>query len=105
MATVRRVLMGLARSDTKSAVWTERARLLRVLAHPVRLMILEALSENSRCVKELNSLVAVSQPHLSQHMAALRRAKLVDCHSFGTMRCYYVLRPTLVRQLVSLLLR
>jgi DNA-binding transcriptional ArsR family regulator len=68
-------------------------------------MILQALSENSRCVTDLNSLVAVSQPHLSQHMAALRRAKLVACHSRGTTHCYYVLQPTLVRGLVSLLLR
>jgi ArsR family transcriptional regulator len=92
-----------ASSRTKSASWNARARLLRVVAHPVRLMILEALSQSSRCVKDLNSLAAVSQPHLSQHMAALRRAKLVDCHSSGTLRCYYVLRPSLVRELVSLL--
>jgi DNA-binding transcriptional ArsR family regulator len=66
-------------------------------------MILQALSENSRCVKDLNSLAAVSQPRLSQHMAALRRGKLVDCYSSGTLRCYYVLQPTLVRGLVEVL--
>ena len=81
----------------------EHARLLRVIAHPVRLMILDALSESSRCVKDLNALAPVSQPHLSQHMAALRRANLVHCHSFGTLRCYYVLQPTLIRKLMSLL--
>jgi ArsR family transcriptional regulator len=66
-------------------------------------MILEALSKGSRCVKDLNVLAPVSQPHLSQHMAALRRAKLVHCYSSGTFRCYYVLRPELVQGLVSLL--
>ena len=84
-------------------LWTDRARLLRVMAHPVRLKILEALSESSRCVKSLNSLIPISQPYLSQHMAALRRAKLVACHLNGALRCYYILQPTLVKKLIGLL--
>jgi ArsR family transcriptional regulator len=83
--------------------WTERAQLLRVMAHPVRLMVLEALADRSQCVKELNSLVPIIQPHLSQHIAALRKAKLVDCHARGTLRCYYLLRPALVRRMIRLL--
>ena len=83
--------------------WTERAQLLRVMAHPVRLMILEALADRSQCVKELNSLVGIVQPHLSQHVAALRKAELVDCHARGTLHCYYLLRPTLVKRMIRLL--
>ena len=89
--------------DKKKELWNDRAALLRIMAHPVRLMILEALSEGVCCVKDLNSLVAIPQPHLSQHMAALRRAKLVDSHSRGSLRCYYLLRPTLVKKLFRLL--
>jgi ArsR family transcriptional regulator len=87
---------------TKPA-WTEQAQLLRVMAHPLRLMVLEALADRSQCVKELNSLVPIIQPQLSQHIAALRKAKLVDCHARGTLRCYYLLRPTLVRRMIRLL--
>jgi ArsR family transcriptional regulator len=78
-------------------------RLLRVLAHPVRLMILEALADRSQCVNELNSLVPIGQPHLSQHMAVLRKAELVDCHAKGALRCYYLLRPALIKKIVRLL--
>ena len=93
-------------SKTKGSSRQAQARLLRVIGHPVRLMILETLSRRSCCVKDLNALVSsVSQPYLSQHMAALRRAKLVDCHSCGTLRCYYVLQPSLVRGLLRLLSR
>jgi len=87
---------------TKRA-WMERARLLRVMAHPVRLMILEALADRSQCVKELNSLVPIVQPHLSQHMAVLRKAELVDCHAKGALRCYYLLRPALINRVIRLL--
>ena len=88
--------------DTKTN-WEDQAELLRAIAHPVRLMVLKALSEEAQCVKDLNELVHVVQPSLSQHMAALRRIKLVDCHSNGNLRCYYLLRPTLVKKLILLL--
>jgi ArsR family transcriptional regulator len=83
--------------------WVERAGLLRVIAHPARLAILEALAKRSRCVKDINSLVPLPQPYLSQHMAALRKAELVASHSDGPLRCYYVLRPSLVRGLIQVL--
>jgi ArsR family transcriptional regulator len=89
-----------AQSDT---AWDDQARLLRVVAHPMRLMILSALCERPQCVKDINSLVPIVQPHLSQHMAALRKAGLIDCHVCGSLRCYYVVRPTLVRKLLRLL--
>ena len=76
---------------------------MRLISHPVRLLILETLSEGSRCVKELNSMVDIEQPNFSQHMAVLREAKLVGCHKSGALRCYYILRPSLVRQLIQIL--
>ena len=84
-------------------LWEDRAKLLRVMAHPVRLLILEKLCERPHCVKHLNALMDISQPQLSQHMAALRGAKLIACHACGPVRCYYVSRPSLVKQLIGLL--
>lgn len=90
--------------DTQTDIaWDDRARLLRVMAHPTRLMILSALGEQPRCVKDINLLVPIVQPHLSQHMAALRKAGLIDCHVCGALRCYYIIRPTLVKKMLRLL--
>ena len=86
-------------------VWKDRAALLAVMAHPVRLSILEALCERPRCVKDINTVVPLAQAQLSQHMAALRKADLVASHACGTLRCYYILRPTLVKKLIPLLRR
>jgi ArsR family transcriptional regulator len=80
--------------------WEERAHLLRAIAHPIRLMILESLCEGPQCVVDINALIAIPQPHLSQHIAALRKARLIACHVNGSLRCYYILKPTLVKQLV-----
>ena len=86
-----------------NAVWNNRARLLRVMAHPMRLMILDTLRDRPQCVKDINSLIPIVQPHLSQHMAALRKAGLIDCHISGPLRCYYVVRPMLVKKMLRLL--
>ena len=85
------------------ADWDRQAKLLRAIAHPVRLTILEMLCERPHCVKHLNSLIPIAQPQLSQHMAALRKAELVACHACGPVRCYYIFRPTLVKKLIRLL--
>jgi len=85
------------------ARWKDQVKLLKIVAHPTRLVILEALLEGSKCVKDLNLLVPVPQPNLSQHMSALRKAKLVGNHADGTLRCYYILRPSLVAGLIRTL--
>jgi ArsR family transcriptional regulator len=83
--------------------WREHARLLGVMAHPVRLAVLDILCEQPRCVKDINALVPLAQSHLSQHLSALRKADLVASLACGALRCYYVLRPTLVQGLIRLL--
>ncbi len=83
--------------------WEEQSKLLKTIAHPVRLLILEMLCERPHCVKHLNSLIPIAQPQLSQHMAALRKSELVARHACGPVRCYYILRPTLVKKLIRLL--
>jgi len=90
-------------SSKKMDFWKERAQLMRLISHPVRLLILETLSNGSRCVKDLNSMVDIEQPNFSQHMAVLRKAKLVGSHKSGALRCYYIMRPSLVKQLIRLL--
>ena len=89
--------------EGSESVWDNRAKLLRAMSHPVRLLILEALCQGPRCVLDINTLVDISQPHLSQHIAALRKADLIACHTNGPLRCYYVVRPTLIRELIPLL--
>jgi ArsR family transcriptional regulator len=94
---------GLAPGSTTGNLWEDQARLLGVMAHPVRLAILDILCEQPRCVKHINALVPLVQAHLSQHLSALRKVNLVASRACGALRCYYVLRPTLVKELLSLL--
>ncbi|WP_101757695.1 helix-turn-helix transcriptional regulator [Oceanicoccus sp. KOV_DT_Chl] len=55
----------------------DAAALLKQLANVNRLMILCTLIEGEMSVGELNKLIPLSQSAFSQHLAALREAKLV----------------------------
>lgn len=83
--------------------WRDGVHLLRLVAHPARLAILSLLCEHAHCVKELVERLPLTQPQISQHMAALREAGLVEAHSEGTLRYYYILRPKLTCGLLRLL--
>ena len=51
--------------------------LLKAMANEWRLMILCQLSEGEKTVSELQSILGLSQSALSQHLAVLRREKIV----------------------------
>ncbi|OGS52489.1 MAG: hypothetical protein A3K19_03485 [Lentisphaerae bacterium RIFOXYB12_FULL_65_16] len=83
--------------------WPAAAELLRLLGHPLRLALLSELSRGPKCVTDIRELLEAPQANISQHLAVLRKARLVDCHEHGNLRCYYLLRPGLVRDLLRFL--
>jgi len=80
-------------------------RLLRIMAHPTRLMILEELTNGARCVSRIQELLEVRQANMSQHLAVLRENCLVSSHKDGVSRCYYLTKPKLVEALFDFLAR
>lgn len=76
-------------------------RLLKALAHPVRLKILEVLCQGDECVCHLNALLGKTQPYVSQQLAVLRRAGLVEDVRVG-QHIYYRVRDGRVAELRAL---
>ena len=67
---------------------TQMAKLFRALADANRLRIVNLLSERSICVCDLQSVLGLSQPFISRHLAYLRRVGLVRDRREGTRVCY-----------------
>jgi len=65
-----------------------RARIAKALAHPSRLLMLDALADGERCVCELTELVGADQSTVSKHLAVLRQAGIVTDRRQGTMTFY-----------------
>ncbi len=87
--------------DLNSQEWSEAVGFLKAMAHPVRLIILQHLSDGAKCVQVVNQIVNTSQPNLSQHLSILKKAGLVGSHHNGALRCYYLMRPSLVRKVLK----
>ncbi|MBL8828917.1 MAG: winged helix-turn-helix transcriptional regulator [Planctomycetaceae bacterium] len=78
------------------------AELLKAFSHPTRLMILQELLAGPKCVTDMEDLLTARQANISQHLAVLRYARLVDYAQDGALRCYYLARPQLVRDMLAL---
>ena len=73
------------------------ARDFDVLAHPVRLQLLDILARNEGrvCVCDLEASVPVKQPTVSHHLRLLREANLVESEKVGQWVYYRVRRDAL----------
>lgn len=65
-----------------------KAEFFKTLGHPLRIRILELLTEKERSVSELLEHVDVEQPHLSQQLGVLRRGGFVSARRDGTHVIY-----------------
>ena len=72
--------------------------LLKAMADPLRLQVLEALGGGERCVCELTSELGLAQSKLSFHLKVLREAGLIEARDEGRW-VYYSLRIDAIEQL------
>ena len=70
--------------------YAARARIAKAMAHPSRLLMLEAMEGKERCVCELTELVGADQSTVSKHLAVLKQAGLVEDRKEGVMVYYRV---------------
>lgn len=66
------------------------AEVLRAVAHPSRIKILQILGRNQKCVKDLEQLVNIKQSNLSQHLRILKDRGIVECERRGMEVCYRI---------------
>ena len=69
---------------------------LKLLAHPERLRILDAIRRDAECVCHLEALLDKPQPYVSQQLRALREAGLIEDRKQG-QNVYYALVDRPVR--------
>lgn len=66
--------------------------LMAALAEPTRRDIFERLATRPRCVSELARDFEVTRPAVSQHLAVLKRAGLIEANARGTRHYYQISR-------------
>ncbi|WP_223068186.1 ArsR/SmtB family transcription factor [Paenibacillus caui] len=77
-----------------------KAEFFKALAHPMRIRILEVLSEGERNVNELQAILGSEGSAVSQQLAVLRSKNLVSTVKEGTT-VVYSLRDPLIKELLA----
>jgi ArsR family transcriptional regulator len=80
----------------------QRIELLKVIAHPIRIKILEELAKGVKCVSDLTEFLEISQPNISQHLTLLRNYRVIDYFIDGRLKCYFLVDPIIPDLLVLL---
>ncbi len=88
--------------DTLLANAQEASEFLKALAHEARLVILCLLAEGEKSVSEIEQILDLRQPAVSQQLARLRADNLVDTRRDGKNIYYSLSRPE-VRQVIEAL--
>jgi len=68
-----------------------RAVIVKALAHPTRLLIVDELSSGERCVCELREMIGADLSTVSKHLSVLKNAGIVKNDKRG-LQVYYRLR-------------
>lgn len=82
----------------------KEARYLKALGEPIRLQLIEQISQGQNCICHLQSQFSVSQPTLSHHMKILVDAGVVDSEKIGK-NVYYTINEVELVKMVDYLLQ
>jgi DNA-binding transcriptional ArsR family regulator len=76
-----------------------RAAILKAIAHPTRVLMLDALSRGDRCVNDLRILASVSQPTISHHLEKLKKVGIVTERRAGKRIIHRLACPCMLQAL------
>ncbi|HEX2981423.1 MAG TPA: metalloregulator ArsR/SmtB family transcription factor [Anaerolineaceae bacterium] len=68
----------LEETNSETQPFEARAQLFKVLTHPARLAILEILRDGEHCVCHMEAHLGLRQAYISQQLAVLRDAGLIQ---------------------------
>lgn len=70
-----------------------RAEIIKAMAHPTRLFVVDELSRQERCVCELTEMVGADVSTVSKHLSLLKRAGIVEDEKRGSQVFYRLKMP------------
>lgn len=77
-----------------------RAKIIKAMAHPSRLFIIEELNKKERCVGELTEMIGADASTVSKHLSVLKNAGLVQDEKRGNS-IFYSLRVPCIMEFMS----
>jgi len=82
--------------EKAKARYEAQAKIIKALAHPTRLFIVEELKRQERCVYELTDLIGADMSTVSKHLSVLKSAGIVQIDKRGTQIFYQLKVPCIL---------
>jgi len=76
--------------------YESRARVIKAMAHPTRLFIVDELAKGERCVCELRDMVGADISTVSKHLSVLKQAGIVEDEKRGLQVWYSLKVPCIL---------
>ena len=92
----------MSRQNLKQQIYSQVARIGKVVCHGHRLELLEYLAQGERTVEALAKLTGLSVANTSQHLRVMRQSGLVESRKDGLYVYYSLVDDEIVRLLASM---
>ncbi len=92
----------MSRQNLKQQIYSQVARIGKVVGHGHRLELLEYLAQGERTVEALAKLTGLSVANTSQHLRVMRQSGLVEARKDGLYVYYSLADDEIVRLLSSM---
>lgn len=83
-------------NNDRKAILNARARVLKAMAHPTRLFIIEELEKGERCVCDLTDQIGADVSTVSKHLAVLKQTGIVIDDKRGNQVFYRLRVPCIL---------
>ena len=82
------------------ALFEAKATIIKAMAHPTRLLIIDALSRQEHCVCELTEMIGADTSTVSKHLTILKNAGIVTDEKRSQMVFYTLAMPCVLNFLM-----
>lgn len=86
----------------QNTLYEAKAFIVKAMAHPTRLLVIDALSKREHCVCELTDMIGADTSTVSKHLTVLKNAGIVSDDKRGQMVFYTLTMPCVLNFLSCL---
>lgn len=83
-------------NEKKKRQFEARAQIIKALAHPTRLFVVDELSKGERCVCELTEMIGADVSTVSKHLSVLKQVGIVEDEKRGLQVWYHLRVPCIL---------
>jgi ArsR family transcriptional regulator len=86
----------MALSDSKKRLYALQAEIVRALAHPLRMAVVDFLADGEQCVCDIANHLGARRPNVSRHLALMLKAGVLGSRRDGLRVVYSLRTPCIV---------